>query len=249
MNKSIIKNSTDKTTAVVDTKKVVKKLDKKMKKNDSLIDIEMPKSIKVDVVDFNNKKLKDLTLDPSIFLVEPRKDIMHRVITWQRSRTQAGTHSTKQISEVSGGGRKPFKQKGTGRARQGSSRSSIQRGGMITFGPTPRSHATKLNKKIRSLGLKMGLSQHTVNKNIVVIDKFPTIEKTNEFDKKFAVFNKKSVLFVDVDKNEKFARVIANLPNLNIIPVCGLNLYDLLKHKNIFFTENSINAIIKRLGD
>ncbi|CAO2142163.1 unnamed protein product, partial [Urochloa humidicola] len=202
------------------------------------------------VTNFHNEDKCFMVLDGDVFDVPIRKDIVHRVVRWQLAKRQQGTHSTKTISEVSGTGRKPYKQKGTGRARHGTLRGPQFRGGATMHGPKPRSHAIKLQKKVRRLGLKIALSARTAEGKLLV---FEDLEVPSHKTKNIVQYIKqmdetKKVLLVDggdIDKKLKLAT--QNLHYVNVIPSIGLNVYSILQHDTLVMTRAAINRIIERM--
>ena len=177
--------------------------------------------MKVDVVTLDKKgKGGSLELADSVFGLPSRPDILHQVVRWQLAKRQAGTHDTKEIGEVSGTGKKPYKQKGTGRARQGSLRSPQFRGGAVIFGPTPRSHAFALNKKVRALGLKTALSDKQREGKLVVIDTAALPDgKSKALAAKMKEMGWTSALFIDGQQvDESFARAAANIKHVDVLP-------------------------------
>lgn len=205
--------------------------------------------MKYDIVDFSNKAVGSVELSDSVFSLPERRDILNLVVRWQRSRRQAGTHQTRTISMISGTTRKPWKQKGTGRARTGSMRSPIFRGGATIHGPQTRSHAIDLPKKVRALGLKTVLSQKARDGQLVIVDSL-TIKspKTKDFIAALDTMKLTSALFVDADNiDENFARATSNVPKMDVIPTQGLNVYDILRRDNLIMTKAAIEAIEKRL--
>jgi large subunit ribosomal protein L4 len=185
----------------------------------------------------------------TIFGLPPRPDILARMVNWQLAKRRAGTHDTKEIGEVSGGGRKPWKQKGTGRARQGSTRSPQWRKGAVIFGPTPRSHAHDLPKKVRKLALKTALSTKQAEGKLVVVDQAKlTDAKTKELAKRFAKLGWISVLVIDgptLDLN--FARAARNLPQVDVLPQQGANVYDILRRDTLVLTRDAVQHLEARL--
>lgn len=206
--------------------------------------------MKVKLITLEKKEVGEVILNKDIFGVEPRKDILFRVMRWQLAKRQAGTHKTKSISEVSGTTAKPFRQKGTGNARQGSKRSPHMRGGSVIFGPVVRSHAHKLPKKIRRLGLKSALSSKLAENELFIIkDAVLEQAKTSDLVKKIALFGKDKILVIDgsvVDGN--FSKAASNIPYLNILPSHGANVYDILRHKNVILTEAAVKQLEERLA-
>ncbi|MDR1691686.1 MAG: 50S ribosomal protein L4 [Rickettsiales bacterium] len=204
--------------------------------------------MKHDVVSIDNKVVGSVDLKKEIFGLEVRQDILHRVVNWQLDKARQGTHSTKGISEISGTTKKPFAQKGTGRARQGSLRSPQMRGGAIIFGPKSRDHGYDLTKKFRALGLKMALSSKMADKNIIILEseKLKT-NKTKDLVKLLNGLNLKSALFVgDKGFDENFKNAITNVKHMDIIPAIGLNVYDILHHNTLVLTKDGLSAVEKR---
>lgn len=196
---------------------------------------------KVDVYSQEAKVVKQIDLADAVFGIEPNQQVMFDAIVMQQASLRQGTHKTKTRREVSGGGKKPFRQKGTGRARQGSTRAVQWRGGGIAFGPTPRSYAYKLNRKVRRLALKSVLSAKVADNNITVLEsiKFDAI-KTKSFVEMMNAFNfERKTLFV-VDITEEFDNAflsMRNLANAMMLTVEGLNVYDIANADRIVITE------------
>lgn len=205
--------------------------------------------MKVAVKNLENKSAGEITLDDSIFGVEVKQDILHRMVHYQLNKRRAGTHDTKGVSEVSGTGKKPWNQKGTGRARQGSMRSPQFVGGAVIFGPTPRSHATSLPKKIRTLALKMALSAKAASGKLIVIDEARAKDhKTKPMAAALNQFGFASALIVagkEVDAN--FARATANLPRIDVLPSQGANVYDILRRDTLVLTKEAVDDLTERL--
>lgn len=205
----------------------------------------------VEIINLTGEKVGSLELNQDIFGVEIRPDIIARVVKWQLAKRRAGTHKVKTRGDVKHTTAKPFKQKGTGRARQGMKSVPNMRGGGIAFGPVLRDHSHKLPKKIRALGLKSIVSSKLAEGNLIVMDKL-TLEsnKTKDFIKNFDSLGLKSVLFVDsltkIDNNFKTA--LSNIINFDIIPHNGLNVYDILKHEKLILTEEAIKELAERLN-
>lgn len=206
--------------------------------------------MKVKVVTLDNKASGEISLKKEIFGCELRKDILQRVVRWQLAKRQAGTHKTKSIGEISGTKSKPFRQKGTGGARQGSRRSPHMRGGSVIFGPVVRSHAHKLPSKIRKLGLKVALSSKLANKTLTIVDSVALKEaKTASLAKQLASFEGNSVLIIDgseVDAN--FKKAASNIAKVNSLPAQGANVYDILRHKHVVLTKAGVKALEERLA-
>lgn len=207
--------------------------------------------MKVKVVSLDNKEKGDVELDKSIYGLEVDIDLIHRVVEWQRAASRSGNHKTKGISEISGTTKKPFKQKGTGRARQGSLRSPHMRGGAVIFGPVVRSHAYDMPKKVRKLAMKMALSQKlSENKFVIVDDLKITSHKTKDLSTKISKIFPSSALFVgiDVEKDQNFLRAYRNLKDVDALPVEGLNVYDVLRHDYLVLVKSSLESISKKLS-
>jgi large subunit ribosomal protein L4 len=206
--------------------------------------------MKEKISSLDNKKLKDIDLDKSIFGVEFKEEIIHRMIRYQLSKRRSGNHKTKGISEISGTTRKPFKQKGTGSARQGSRRSPQMRGGAVIFGPVVRSHAHKLPKKIRNLALKIALSKKLKDGKLKIIDEFKiTKSKTKLFKSMLSNLKIDSALFIDgKEVNKSFSLASNNIPNIDVLPVAGINVYDIFKRDFLVLSSQAIESINERLS-
>ena len=207
--------------------------------------------MKINVCSLDNKSLKEVNLDKNIFQVEVKNEIIYRMVRYQLAKKQSGNHSTKSISEISGTTKKPFKQKGTGSARQGSRRSPHMRGGSAMFGPRVRSHAHKLPKKIRSLALKMSLSQKCNEGKIKILSDLALSKaKTSLLQDKIKKFDAKSILFIGGKKIEKnFLNASKNIPNIDVLPSQGLNVYNILRRDYLFISEDALNFINERFKD
>ncbi|KAL9270197.1 Large ribosomal subunit protein uL4-like protein [Drosera capensis] len=191
-----------------------------------------------------------MVLAGDVFDLPIRKDIIHRVVRWQLAKRQQGTHSTKTISEVSGTGRKPYPQKGTGRARHGTLRGPQFRGGATMHGPKPRSHAFKLNKKVRRLGLKIALSARAAEGKLLVFDdlKMPTHKTRNVVNWYNQMNECKKLLLVDggpIEENLK--RATQNLHYVNVLPSIGLNVYSILLHDTLVMSRDAVNRVVERM--
>jgi large subunit ribosomal protein L4 len=207
--------------------------------------------MKYDIINFDSKKVGTVELNKNIFSIPIRKDILKDVVDWQLSNRSQGTHKVKQRSEIVGTTAKAFKQKGTGRARRGNLKTNILRGGGVTHGPLVRQHKKKLPKKIRKLGLKTALSVKEKEKKIIIIDKI-SIDKisTKEISKKLEKLKIKSALIIDssANKNDKtFKQSILNLNNINLLPVIGMNVYDILKFNNLIISKDALVEVEKKL--
>lgn len=206
--------------------------------------------MQVEIINLDGKTVGKVELADSIFGVEPRADILHRVVTWQRANARAGTHAVKTVSDVAGSGKKAFKQKKTGNARQGEKYNVHMRGGGVVHGPVVRDHSIDLPKKIRALGLKMALSSKVKDKALVVIDSEKlSSAKTGAFAKQLQKLNLTSALFVGADKlDENFKKSAANIKNIDALPTIGLNVLDILKHEKLVLTSDSVKSIEARLA-
>ena len=200
------------------------------------------------VTTLEGKESGSVQLADAIFGLEPRKDIIQRCVQWQLNRRQAGTHKTKGRAEIWRTGKKMYKQKGTGGARHGSARVPQFRGGGRAFGPVVRSHATDLPKKVRALALKHALSSKVKTDTLVVIDKCEIKDaKTKELKSRFAKLGFGSVLIIDgAQVQEAFAKAARNLPDVNVLPVAGINVYDILRHEKLVLTKAAVEALEAR---
>ena len=206
--------------------------------------------MQLDIINFDGKKVGSVELADSIFGLEPRADILHRVVTWQRAKSRAGTHAVKTVSDVQGSGKKAFKQKKTGNARQGERYNVHMRGGGVVHGPVVRDHSIDLPKKIRSLGLKMALSSKAKDGSLVIIDSEKlAAAKTNAFAKQLKKLEIASALFVvATELDENFVKSAANIANVDVLPTIGLNVLDILKHEKLVLTADAVKAVEARLA-
>jgi len=207
--------------------------------------------MKADIYEINNLNKKaegSIDLPDSIFAIEPNFNVIKSVINWQLAKRRSGSHKVKTVSEVSGTTAKPFKQKGTGRARQGSLRSVQMRGGGVIFGPVVRDHGYKLNKKVRKLGLNSALSYLLNEKRIKVI-KDPKFSKPETSKLANSVKGSGKTLFVYNDQTcDNFKLSAYNIKDVNILNVSGLNVYDLVNSKNVIFCESSIKSFVEKVS-
>ena len=204
--------------------------------------------MKQEIKSLENKVVKEIDLDKKIFGVEIKNEIIHRMIRYQLAKKRSGNHKTKGISEISGTTRKPFKQKGTGSARQGSRRSPQMRGGAVIFGPQVRSHAHKLPKKIRSLALKMALSNKLKEGKLKVVSDFKISKpKTSFLISKLAKMEIDSALFIDgKDVEKSFQNALRNIPKTDFLPISGLNVYDIIRRNFLVISEKALLGINER---
>ena len=204
--------------------------------------------MKLDVIKLDGKKAGSVDLDEALFGLEPRADILHRVVRWQRNKAQAGTHKVKTRSETSYSTKKIYRQKGTGGARHGSRNAPIFRSGGIYKGPTPRSHAHELPKKFRKLGLKHALSAKAKAGELVVIDTAEAEGKTSALAKQVKNLGWKRALIIDgADVNEGFAMAARNIDGLDDLPSMGANVYDILRRDTLVLTKAGVEALEARL--
>lgn len=204
----------------------------------------------VEVMTIDNKKAGSVELSPSVFEVLVKPDLLHAEVRRQLARRRAGTHSTKNRTAVSGGGAKPWRQKGTGRARQGTTRAAQWAGGGVVFGPVPRSYEHSLPKKVRSAALRSALSLRRSEEAITVVDALPLDEfKTKRVREMLDGLSLagSGVLIVIDEADEKLERSARNLPNVGVIRVAGLNVYDVLRHEKLLVTRAAVAGIEARL--
>jgi len=203
----------------------------------------------VDVYNINKEKVGEVDLKDDIFGVEVKPYLLHEVVVWQQACRRKGTASTKTRGEVSGGGRKPWRQKGTGRARAGSTRSPLWRGGGTVFGPKPRSYAYTLPKKVRRAALKMALSSKLANGQLVVLEDYPfDAPKTKEFIQVMKNFNLEKTLFITLDSHKTLELSARNVPYVQVLPSAGLNVYDILRYDHLVLLSPAVAAIEARLS-
>lgn len=201
----------------------------------------------VKVYDQHKMEAGEVTLDPRVFEIEATPEILNFVVRSQMAARRSGTHNAKTRSQVSGGGVKPWKQKGTDRARAGSNRSPIWRGGAIIFGPTPREYGFKVNKKIKALAMKMALSSKIKDDNLIVLDKIDIAEaKTKLFAEVAKALNMEKALVVLPEKDDKLFRASSNIQGVKMITPEYLNVLDILKYKQLVLLRDSVNIIEKR---
>jgi large subunit ribosomal protein L4 len=205
--------------------------------------------MKLTVRNLDNQEVGDIELADAVFGLPVRRDILARVVNWQLAKRRAGTHKAKGVSEISGTSKKPYKQKGTGRARQGSLRSPQFRGGAVIFGPVVRSHEFDLQKKVRKLGLKTALSAKQAEGKLVVIDAARLDDaKTKALRARFDAFGWESVLIIDgTTLDEGFARAARNLPKVDLLPQQGANVYDILRRDTLVLTRDGVQQLEARL--
>ena len=205
--------------------------------------------MKLDVIKLDAGKAGSIDLSDDIFGLEPRADILHRVVRWQRAKAQAGTHSVLGKSDVSYSTKKIYRQKGTGGARHGSKKAPIFRHGGVVKGPIPRSHAHDLPKKFRALGLRHALSAKAKAGELVIVDSLALADaKTAQLAKSVKELGWKRVLVIDgAEVNENFARAARNLEGVDVLPSMGANVYDILKRDTLVITRAGVEALEARL--
>ena len=204
--------------------------------------------MKLKVIKLDGASAGSVELGEDIFGLDPRVDILHRVVRWQRNKAQAGTHKVKTRSETSYSKKKIYRQKGTGGARHGDRNAPIFRKGGVYKGPTPRSHGHDLPKKVRTLGLKHALSAKAKEGSLVILDKATSSGKTSELAKQVKDLGWKRALVIDgAEVNGDFAQAARNIEGLDILPTIGANVYDILKRDTLVLTKAGVEALEARL--
>ncbi len=205
--------------------------------------------MKANVITLDGKKAGDIELADAIYALEARADILSRVVNWQLAKRRAGTHAVKFRSDIQGSGKKMSNQKGGGRARHGTSKVNIFRGGGRAFGPISRDHSFSLPKKVRALGLKTALSVKKSSDKLIVVDVASLKDaKTTALVAKLAKLDLKSALFVDgADVDDGFRKAVQNIPNVDVLPSQGLNVYDILRRDTLVLTKAAVEKIEERL--
>jgi large subunit ribosomal protein L4 len=204
--------------------------------------------MKLDMIKLDGASAGSVELSDEVFDIEPRADILHRVVRWQRNKAMQGTHKVKTRSETSYSSKKIYRQKGTGGARHGDRNAPIFRKGGIYKGPVPRSHAHDLPKKVRALGLKMALSAKAKAGDLVVIDEAASEGKTAALARQVSGLGWKRALVIDgAEVNENFARAARNIDGLDVLPSVGANVYDILKRDTLVLTRAGVEALEARL--
>lgn len=204
--------------------------------------------MKTSIISLDNKSVGEIELADEVFGVPVRTDLLHRMVSYQLSKRRAGTHKTKTISEISGTTKKPFNQKGGGRARQGSLRSAQFRGGSTIFGPVVRSHAFDMPKKVRALALKIALSAKAADGKLIVLDQAKlAAPKTKDLANRFKALGWGSVLVIDGALDDNFALASRNMPFVDVLPSVGANVYDILRRDTLVLTKDAVAALEARL--
>jgi large subunit ribosomal protein L4 len=200
------------------------------------------------IMSLDGEAAGSVDLPDAIFGLEPRPDILHRCVNWQLAKRQRGTHDVKNRAEINRTGKKMYRQKGTGSARHGPAKVNLFRGGGRSFGPTPRSHAIGLQKKVRVLALKHALSAKAKDGGILVLDKATVKDgKTSVLQKSFAKLGLTNALIIDGAEVEvSFALAARNIPNIDVLPVQGINVYDILRRQTLVLTRSALEALEAR---
>lgn len=202
----------------------------------------------LEVLSLDSSKVGKVDLSPDLFEAPVRKDIIQTVVKWQLAKRRQGTHKAKTRSDVSGGGAKPYKQKGTGNARRGSSRSPLIRGGGVLFGPTPRDYSFSLPKKVRKAAVKSALSYLYENNKVIVVDSLASeAGKTKALSAQLTKMGLKKSLLVGTELNDGFERASRNLPKFLYLPVDGVNVYDLLKYDSLVIEKEALSLLEEKL--
>jgi len=204
--------------------------------------------MKLDVKTLEATSAGSVELSEAIFGLDPRHDSLHRVVQWQLNKRQQGTHQAKTRAEVAPTTKKMYRQKGTGGARHGSRKPGLFVGGGKAFGPRFRSHETALNKKVRALGLKHALSTKVKASELIIVDKAELAEaKTKSVKAVFEKLGLVNALIIDgAVLNEGFAKAARNIPNIDVLPIQGINVYDILRRKNLVLTKAAVEALEAR---
>jgi len=207
--------------------------------------------MKMEVKTLENKAAGDITLEKSVFGVEPRADVIHQMVLYQQNKRQTGNHKAKERHEVSGTGKKPHAQKGTGRARAGDLKRNIDRGGGVVHGPRVRSHATALPKRIRQMAMKSALSAKAQAGKLIILDDAKAKDhKTKSMAAAMQKMGIDSAVIVggkEVDAN--FARATSNIPKIDVLPSQGANVYDIMRRDTLVLTKDAVNDLTERLKD
>ncbi len=204
--------------------------------------------MELNVTTLDGKSAGSVTVPDAIFGLEPRPDILQRCVTWQLAKRRAGTHAVKNRADINRTGKKMYRQKGTGNARHGSARVTLFRGGGRACGPTPRSHAIGLPKKVRALALKHALSAKAKDGGILVLDKAAVADgKTKALSERFGKLEIVNALIVDgaeIDANFRLA--VRNIPGIDVLPIQGINVYDILRRTKLVLTRAALDALEAR---
>jgi large subunit ribosomal protein L4 len=204
--------------------------------------------MKLDVTTLDGKQAGSVTLSDDIFGLEPRADLIHRYIVWQLAKRRAGTHAVKNRADIWRTGKKMYRQKGTGGARHGSARVNLMRGGGRSFGPLVRSHEIGLPKKVRALALRHALSSKAKDGGLIVVDTISVKDgKTAALREHFDKMGLSNALVIDGAEVEvSFARAARSIPNIDVLPVQGINVYDILRRQKLVLTKAAVDALEAR---
>lgn len=204
--------------------------------------------MKLDVVSFDKGKGGSIDLADEVFGLEPRGDILHRMVVYQLAKRQQGTHKSKPRNEVKATSRKMYKQKGSGGARHGNKAAPQFRGGGTAHGPRPRSRAIDLPKKVRRLALKHALSAKQAAKELIIVDELVLdAAKTKTLAERFEKLGFANALFVDAEVNDNFGHAARNIPNVDVLPAIGANVYDILRREKLVLTKAAVASLEARL--
>ena len=202
----------------------------------------------LDVYDVSKETVGSIELDAAVFGVEVREHLFYAAVRYQMAKRRAGTHATKGRALISGGGKKPFRQKGTGRARAGTTRAPQWRGGGVVHGPHYRSHAHKLSKRARRSALCSALSRRAEEGRVTVFQSLALPEiKTRQVVDMIARFEMSKVLVITAGEEDNFEKSARNIPGVTVLPVQGLNVYDVLNHEHLALTVDAVAAVVARL--
>jgi len=203
----------------------------------------------VDVINTKGEKVSQMDLKDEIFEIEVKPGVLHEVVTMQLAARRSGSAAVKRRSDVKGSNRKLFRQKGTGRARRGNIKSPLLRGGGVVFGPSPKSYAYKVPKKVRRLALKMALSNKLQENELKVVDRLELERiKTADFVSIAQAMEVDQALIITAERDEKLELSSRNVPGMTVMTTAGLNVYDILRHRNLVLTEESVRGIEGRLA-
>ena len=202
----------------------------------------------INLSSFDGKASGKVALSDDLFGLEPRADILQRMVRWQMAKRRQGTHDTKGRSEVARTGAKMYRQKGTGRARHSTAKAPQFRGGGVAHGPTPRDHSHELPKKVRRLALKHALSSKARSGDLIVVEDLSSEGKTSTLAKSFAGMELSNALIIGgAELNENFSRAARNIPNIDVLPVQGINVYDILRRQKLVLSKAAVDALQERL--
>lgn len=206
--------------------------------------------MKLAVMNFDNKKVADIDLNDAVFGAPVRIDLMARAVHWQRNKARQGSHKTKTISEISGTGKKPFAQKGTGNARAGTLRASHHRGGQTVFGPVVRDHSTDLPKKVRAAALRSALSSKAKDGKLIIVDNATAkTPKTKDMASKLTGMELTSALFIiGGERDDNFDLAVRNIKHISTLPTIGANVMDILRHDRLVLTQDAVKELEERLA-